>query len=151
MKDFWISSETLQDHYAAEVPLVQSASELGVMRIYGKKPAPAALHKRISKGVERSKRIRAAADTVRSRAAMVQRCIWPLALYSAETQYVSISKMKELRRAGVNAVVGPWKQASTWVACHYLSKELQDPLLYVMVNLLCLIRAVYDFLPEKVF
>ena len=67
MKDFWISSETLQDHYAAEVPLVQSASELGVMRIYGKKPAPAALHKRISKGVERSKRIRAAADTVRSR------------------------------------------------------------------------------------
>ena len=23
MKDFWISSETLQDHYAAEVPLVQ--------------------------------------------------------------------------------------------------------------------------------
>ena len=58
--------------------------------------------------------------------------------------------MKELRRAGVNAVVGPWKQASTWVACHYLSKELQDPLLYVMVNLLCLIRAVFDFLPEKV-
>ena len=150
MKDFWINSDTLRDHYDADVPLVQSASELGVMRIYGKKPAPAALHKRISKGVERSKRIRAAADTVRSRAAMVQRCIWPLALYSAETQYVSISKMKELRRAGVNAVVGPWKQASTWVACHYLSKELQDPLLYVIINLLCLLRAVFDFLPEKV-
>ena len=104
----------------------------------------------MGKGVSRAKRIPRTLTFVSDRAKLVQKAIWPLALYGAESQYLSSKEMQRLRRAACSAVVGPWHQACDWIACNFLHHELVDPFFFVIINILALLRQVHDTYPHIV-
>ena len=120
LRKFLESFPELRELYPDQIPLLDSAQELGVARIYNQRPSPSALHARVGKGVSRAKRIPRTLTFVSDRAKLVQKAIWPLALYGAESQYLSSKEMQRLRRAACSAVVGPWHQACDWIACSFL-------------------------------
>ena len=66
------------------VPVADSATELGVVRMYSKCPRPQAAQARLSKGVALCKRVPNAARTLRTRAALVQRGVYPMALFAPQ-------------------------------------------------------------------
>ena len=150
LRKFPESFPELRELYPDQIPLLDSAQELGVARIYNQRPSPSALHARVGKGVSRAKRIPRTLTFVSDRAKLVQKAIWPLALYGAESQYLSSKQKQRLRRAACSAVVGPWHQACDWIACSFLHHELVDPFFFVIINILALLRQVHDTYPHIV-
>ena len=51
LQRFWTQHEDLAVHYPSGVPVLDSATELGVARIYRQKPSPAALHAHVEEGI----------------------------------------------------------------------------------------------------
>ena len=150
LRKFLETFPELRELYPDQVPLLDSAQELGLARIYNQRPSPSALHARVGKGVSRAKCIPRTLTFLSDRARMVQKAIWPLALYGAESQYLSSKEMQRLRRAACSAVVGPWQQACAWIACSFLHQELVDPFFFVIINILALLKQVHDTYPHIV-
>lgn len=52
-----------------------------------------------------------------------------------------------LRRAATTVLVGDHKQASSHIALHYLSSRIQDPMLYVVSDILTTLRRLFVYHP----
>lgn len=64
-------------------------------------------------------------------------------------QVIGDKHFKALRRAAANVLVGDHKHASSFVALHYLSRRIQDPLLYVITDLLTTLRRFFVYHAER--
>lgn len=53
-----------------------------------------------------------------------------------------------LRRAATNVLVGDHKHASSHVALHFLTDRVQDPLLYIITNMLTTLRRLFAYYPR---
>ena len=144
ISDFWKALPALQDHYPDGVPVTQSAVELGVVRLYSKRPSPGALHARVQKGINLCRKVQRQHFNLCDSASVVQRGVFPLALYGADTQYLSARELQRLRSAIKSVIIGPWRNASGLLTCHVLTKQVFDPLVFILLNIFSLVRSAVD-------
>ena len=142
ISDFWKALAALQHHYPDGVPVTQSAVEVGVVRLYSKRPSPGALH--VQKGINLCRKIQRQHFKLRDAASVVQRGVFPLALYGADTQYLCARELQRLRSAIKSVIIGPWRNASGLLTCHVLTKQVFDPFVFILLNIFSLVRSAVD-------
>ena len=140
-------NETMGDHH--DVRILNSAKDLGCMCHYTKQVVLGHLKEKFLSAATRCKRLTYIATDLTQKADRIQNAIWPHAFFGAESQLVGEAHFKELRRAATTALVGPEQQASSWMAMHFLSTRLQDPLLYVLCTALSFLRRLFMHHPDK--
>ena len=73
--------------------------------------------------------------TIDERASKIQMAIWPLAFHAAESQFIGESHFVKLRRQATDVLIGKHKYASSLLALSILSSKVEDPMLYVYLQL----------------
>ena len=59
-----------------------------------------------------------------------------MALFGASTVYLRKDVIQSLRSAVAHALIGPWNNVSSWVACSCIVPELMDPMFFTLVEIL---------------
>ena len=126
-----------------QVPVLNSTKDLGCMTHYTRHITLGHLKTKIHSAIQRCRRIRRFPTDIPQKARFIQTAVWPHAFFGAETQVVGDSHFRTLRREAAMALVGPESQISSWLAVHIFSKQLQDPLLYVIATALTFLRRMY--------
>lgn len=92
-------------------------------------------------------RLRKLSLTLDDRAEKIQVAVWPAVFYGALGTSIGQKHFTTLRRAPATVLVGDHKHASSFVAMHYLSTRVQDPLLYVVNDMLASLRRFFLYYP----
>ena len=81
------------------------------------------------------------------KARLIQGGLFPRALYGAEYVAPSEEYFRRMRRQVCKALVSDSNHASADIACHFVTKRIQDPFVYVLLNILRNLRRVMVFDP----
>lgn len=73
---------------------------------------------------------------------------WPAVFYGALGLTIGDKHFTALRRSATNVLVGDHKHASSMIALHYLTDRVQDPLLYIVTDMLTTLRRLFVYYPE---
>ena len=117
----------------------QTAKDLGMQIHYDKQQCLGCIQDRINICINRANRMEWIPMDINQKAWMIQTAIWPVALYSAESQAIGLKHFRDLRRAATNALIGRHKTSSAFLACRTLL------LLYVVVQALRTIRRLVTY------
>jgi hypothetical protein len=121
--------------------------DLGEIVHYDKSASLGFIKEKIDEGISRLQKIEWLPTTLQKKAQYIQSAVWPLALYSADTVYIGQRHFERLRRAALNALVGHWHSASSFLACNCLSRHLQDPFFFVLCQCVRVIRRLANVAP----
>ena len=137
-------------HPAGDITVTVKATvkDLGEKVNYSKSVSLGFIREKIDEAVTRMHRLEWLPATMHVKAKMLQSCVWPLALYSSDTTYIGMQHFTTLRRAALNCLVGKWHNASSVIACTFISKFLVDPFLHTVLQCLRIVRRLASVKPE---
>ena len=121
------------------------AKDLGMTIHYDKQQMLGCIQDRIKTGMARAGRLEWIPMSLDAKAWMIQSAIWPVALYSAESQAIGLKHFRDLRRAATKALTGNHKTSSSFLACSTMFPNMMDPLLYVVISALRTIRRLATY------
>lgn len=132
--NFWQDASALLMSPQFKFIVKNHVQDLGCMIAYTKKTTLGPLRDKIDNAIARCNRLKKLNLGIDERAEKLQAAVWPATFYGTlgmtiRTHYAA------LRRAATNVLVGDHKHGSSHIALHHLSPKLQDPLLYVVVDL----------------
>ena len=148
-RDFKSSLDTLQLLFPdglTKINIVEDAKELGVGVKYNKKIKLGTIKDEIKNAEKKITKIHWLPVTGDTKAKLIQ-AIWQKSLYGLEGLGLGLSHFVKLRRAATNAILGYHKMASSWIACTFLQKQLQDPQLFAIIDVVCILRQLIDYDP----
>ena len=131
-----------------QIPVKSHVKDLGEVVSYNRRVPLDFIRSRIDQAITRIHRLRHIPSSIQCKLQKIQSACWPLALYAAETTYVGQNHFHDLRKAVVTAVVGKRKFANSWLAVFSLSKHICDPLLYVIYNIIRLVKRLHETDPS---
>ena len=129
-----------------EINIVEDAKELGVCVKYNKKIRLGTIKEKFQKAQKTIAKIHWIPTTGEVKAKLI-RAVWQKVLYGQEGLGIGMSHFNKLRRAATNAILGYHKMASSWIACSFLQRQLQDPQLFAIVEAVCILRQMFDYDP----
>lgn len=145
MRTFWSQMNVLFPAGNIEIEVKQSSKDLGCMMHYTRRVTLGYLKTRMASAATRLYRLSKLHLTIPEKAAKIQAAIWPVAFYGAESQVIGDSHFVKLRRLACDALVGKHKFASSWIALHFLTDRVSDPLLYVILTAACSFRRLFFY------
>ena len=146
-KNFKESLQSLQLLFPdglTDIQIVEDAKELGVGVKYNRKIRLGTIKEKFQKAQKSIAKIHWIPTTGDTKAKLI-RAVWQKALYGLEGLGIGQSHFTKLRRAATNAILGYHKMASSWIACSFLQRQLQDPQLFALVEAVCLLRQMFDY------
>ena len=129
------------------IHVVDDAKELGVMVKYSKKVKLGPIREKIDLAQKQIYKTHWMPITIQAKVYLIK-AIWQKIFYGVECQAIGDQHFAKLRRVVASAILGLHKQASSWIACHFLHPQLVDPQLYVIIELTCLIRQLSECHPD---
>lgn len=129
MRQFWQCTELLFPHDQRTISVKHASKDLGCMLQYSKQIILGCIKDRMQAASRRLARLGKLHIPLRDKASKIQTAIWPLAFYGAESQCIGDTHFTLLRRQASDALVGPHKYASSFLALHMLCPQVEDPLL----------------------
>ena len=123
-----------------DIPILYEAKDLGEQVHYRKSMSLGFVKDKFMEGENRIRRIASLPTSIDHKARLIQSAVWPFALYTADTNYVGAHHIAKLRRAALNALVGDWNNSCPWLLGIVLSKHISDPFMYILQNILRLLR-----------
>ena len=133
-----------------DIQIKSHVKDLGEVVNYTRKAPLDFIKSRIDQAVSRIHRLRHIPSSVQCKLHKIQAACWPLALYAAESNYVGQVHFQDLRKAVVTAVLGKRKFANARLAVFALSKFICDPLLYVVNNIVRIVKKMHDAEPQLI-
>ena len=130
-----------------QVEIKTHVKDLGEIQQYNRQAYAEPILERIKKAVSRVEKLKYLPISIQDKAKRIQSGAWSFGLYGADTHFVSPRHFVPLRRAVIDAFVGDKQFASPWLTLTVLSKYIMDPLLYVVVTMIRLIRRCYTYYP----
>ena len=106
------------------------------------------LRDKIDNAVAKCNRLRRLHLSLEERAEKLQSAIWPAVFYGALGQTIGCKHFTTLRRAATSVLVGDHKHASSIIAMQFLTHKVQDPLLYIVSDMLCTLRRLFVYYPD---
>ena len=125
-----------------------SAKDLGYHLHYDRRITLDEMKERIHLGIQRCEKLRWIPLDVCTKARFIQQSVWPAALHAASSQVLGKRHFRVLRRSATKALLGDHKQASSFLACSCLSNDLDDPLLFVIIQIVRSIRRLSAYFPQ---
>ena len=135
--------ELLLPNGLTEIQILENAKELGVQMKYNKKICLGSIQQKFDTAYRQLSKIQWIPTSIEAKAKLTK-AVWQKLFYGLEGLGIGASHFNKVRRKTVNAIIGNHKQANPWIACHYLSRYIQDPQQYALVELLCLFRQLCD-------
>lgn len=130
VKLFYASQLLQQPRFRFQIK--NHVQDLGRMISYTNQTTLGPLRDKIDNAIAPCNRLRRLNLSLDERAEKIQVAIWPATFYGTLVVAIGDKHFSALRRAATNVLVGDHKQASSHVALHYLSRRVQDPLLYIV-------------------
>ncbi len=127
-----------------KILVAQNAKELGVLVKYSRQMALGPLIDRINGAKKKLQKIAWMAVPIEVKTTLIQGAVWPFAFFGVEATGLGETHFRSLRRGAANVMTAGHKQASAWVATHFLFPNLQDPLFYVLLRCLSIVRNLAD-------
>lgn len=121
--------------------------DLGCTISYTNQVVLGPLRDKIDNAVAKCNRLRKLQLPLDERAEKIQTAIWPATFYGALGVSIGSRHFVTLRRAACNVLVGDHKYASSPIAMHFLSAKVQDPLLYLVSDMLSTLRRLFAYYP----
>lgn len=146
--EFWHNASALLMSPQFRFTVKNHVQDLGCMISYTEKTTLGPLRDKIDNAVARCNRIKKLNLSLDERAEKLQAAVWPATFYGTQAITIGDKHYATLRRAATNVMVGDHKHASSHIALQYLSPKIQDPLLYVVVDLLTTLRRLFAYYPE---
>ena len=140
--------ETLIPGELNSIVVKTSAKDLGYHLHYDKKITLDEMKERLQVGIRRCEKLRWIPLDLCTKAKFIQQSVWPAALHAASSQVLGKRHFRDLRRSATKALLGDHKQASSFLACSCLVSGLDDPLLFVIIQLVRSIRRLYAYFPD---
>ena len=132
-----------------EVQLVvkDHAKDLGVTINYSKQRRIGPFRERFDSAIQSFQKVAQMDIPLDDKARLIQGSLYPRSLYGAEFIAPSEEYFRRMRRRRqvCKALVTDSNHASADIACHFLTKRLQDPFVYVLLNILRNLRRVMVF------
>ncbi len=129
------------------IHIVDDAKELGVQVKYSKRVRLGPITNKLEDAIKKIYKISWMQTDIRSKS-FLTRAVWQKVFYGIEGQAIGESHFNRLRRAAANLLIGPHRQASPWISCHFLQQHMMDPQLFVLVEVVCLIRQLAFHEPQ---
>eukprot|EP00438_Fugacium_kawagutii_P021779 Skav205465 [mRNA] locus=scaffold4885:270761:274054:+ [translate_table: standard] len=126
------------------------AKDLGEIAQYNKKQVFKPLKDKLEEAKRRFARLAHLSVPLQTKLHIIQTSIWPMALYGVDLHFIGKSHFQELRKGVVQIAAGGKHKANPFLACSVLSKTLQDPLLFVLVSAIRVLRRMMTFQPDLV-
>ena len=127
-----------------KIMVAQHSKELGVLVKYSRQVALGPLTHRVNGAKHKLQKIAWMAIPIEVKAKLVQGAVWPFAFFGVEATGLGETHFRKLRRGVTNVIAAGHKQASAWLATHFLYPNLQDPLFYVLLRCLSILRNLAD-------
>ena len=131
-----------------QVQLRTGVKDLGEVVTYNRFVPLDFIKERIQQAISRMRRLRHLPCDMSDKCRIIQSSAWPAGLYAADTTYVGKKHFHDLRNAAVHAIIGNRDFANARVSCFALSKFLQDPMVFVLCNILRTTRRLAERNPE---
>ena len=125
-----------------------STKDLGYHIHYDKRITLDEMKERLQSGIQRCEKLHWIPIDVITKAKFIQQSVWPAALHAAGSQVLGKRHFRDLRRAATKALLCDHKHASSFLACSCLVSGLDDPLLYVVIQIVRSIRRLFAYFPE---
>ena len=126
-----------------EIQILEDAKELGVQMKYSRKIRLGVIQHKFDYACRQLSKIQWIPTSIEAKAKLTK-AVWQKLFYGLEGIGVGASHFNKIRRKTANVLIGNHKQASSWMACHYLNRFVQDPQQYALVEMLCLFRQLCD-------
>ena len=146
-KQFWHDSSALLLRPGFVFQLKSHVHDLGCTISYTNAVVLGPLRDKMDNAVAKCNRLRKLNLALDERGEKIQVAVWPAVFYGALGTYIGAKHFATLRRAAANVLVGEHKHASSHVALHYLTDRVQDPLLYLITDMLTTLRRMFIYYP----
>lgn len=148
LRQFWCDASQIMLQPDFMFKIKNHVQDLGCMISYTNQVVLGPLRDKIDNAIAKCNRLRKLNLILEDRAEKIQTAIWPATFYGALGMTIGEKHFTNLRRAATTVLVGEHKQASSHVALHYLSSRIQDPMLYVVSDLLTTLRRLFVYRPH---
>ena len=141
--------DSIRDQIPGGVHLVVKnfAKDLGVTINYSKQRRIGPFRDRFDSAMQSFQKVAQMDIPIDDKARLIQGGLFPRALYGAEYVAPSEEYFRRMRRQVCKALVSDSNHASADIACHFVTKRIQDPFVYVLLNILRNLRRVMVFDP----
>ena len=146
-KTFWTHASALLFVPGFQFRIKSHVHDLGCTISYTNAVVLGPLRDKIDNAVAKCNRLRKLQLTLDERAEKIQVAIWPAVFYGALGVSIGQKHFTTLRRAASNVLVGDHKHAASAIALHYISDKVQDPLLYILTDMLTTLRRFFAYHP----
>ena len=147
-KLFWHDASVILLDPAFAFQIKSHVHDLGCTISYNNQVVLGPLRDKIDNAIAKCNRLRKLDLTLDDRAEKIQIAIWPAVFYGALGASIGQKHFTSLRRAAATVLVGDYKHASSFVALHYLSAKIQDPMLYLITDMLTTLRRYFLYYPN---
>lgn len=148
LRQFWTDASQIMLQPSFRFKIRNDVQDLGCMISYTNQVVLGPLRDKIDNAIAKCNRLKKMNLSLEERAEKIQTAIWPATFYGALGMTIGDKHFTNLRRAATNVMVGEHKQASSHIALHFLSHRIQDPLLYVVSDLLTTLRRLFVYHPN---
>lgn len=148
LRQFWYDASQIMLQPTFQFKIKNHVQDLGCMISYTNQVVLGPLRDKIDNAIAKCNRLRKLNLIFEERAEKIQTAIWPATFYGALGMTIGEKHFTNLRRAATTVLVGDHKQASSHMALHYLSSRIQDPMLYVVSDLLTTLRRLFVYHPS---
>ena len=145
LQQFWREASALIPRPDFQFKIKNHVHDLGCMISYNNQVVLGPLRDKIDNAIAKCNRLKKLNLSLDQRAEKIQIAIWPATFYGALGLTIGDKHFTNLRRAAASVLVGDHKHASSPVALHYLSPHIQDPLLYIVTDLLTTLRRLFSY------
>ena len=147
-RTFWESASALLLDPTFQFVIKSHVHDLGCTISYTNAVVLGPHRDKIDNAIAKCNRLRKLQLSLEERAEKIQTAIWPAVFYGALGLTIGDKHFTTLRRAATNVLVGDHKYASSMIALHYLTERVQDPLLYIVTDMLTTLRRLYVYYPD---
>ena len=147
-KTFWSDAAILLLEQGFKFKIKSHVHDLGCTISYTDAVVLGPLRDKIDNAVAKCNRLKRLQLALEERAEKIQVAIWPAVFYGALGVAIGNRHFVTLRRAASNVLVGDHKYAASSIAMHYLSDRVQDPLLYLINDMLTTLRRFFVYHPD---
>lgn len=151
LKQFWTDASSLLMRPGFKFTIKNHVHDLGCMIAYNNQIVLGPLRDKIDNAIAKCNRLRKLNLDLDERAEKIQSAIWPATFYGALGVPIGEKHFVSLRRAAANVLVGDHKHAASHVALHYLTCRVQDPLLYLIADMLTTLRRLFVYHPQMAY
>ena len=131
------------------IPIKNVVKDLGEIVQYSLQQWVQPIADKIQETVQRVKRLSWIPCTLQQKAQQIQNGCWTFGLYGADLHFVGLQHFTKLRRAATSALAGNHKSASSWLTGTIISKNLDDPLLFVVLSAIRVLRRLAFHSPDQ--